>query len=310
MTRNIRRCAVLLSLALLMFTPLAYAWQALGHMVIAKASLQVLPDSMPAFFRTGWPDLASATIIADCSVDPDSFKSPTAPQLKSSEEPEHFIDLELLQNKPLPDTRRQYVELCQELKVNPFTTGFLPYTLAEWTQRLTLAFAEHRRWPENKAIQAKCLVYAGILAHYAGDACQPLHCTIHHNGRVSADNHRPHARIHVKVDGIIEWLKLDAATIAKDLHPEAFPKLMPAIINQIMASNKLVDQVYELEKQFPDEATARKSGAPQPIVDFAHERAHAGAQFLAGLYLTAWADSQKVTLVPWLVEAHEQDAKP
>ena len=62
----------------------------------------------------------------------------------------------------------------------------LPYSIAEWTQRLTIAFAEHRNDPENPHVRAKCLVFAGILSHYAADLHMPLHTSIHWDGRDDA----------------------------------------------------------------------------------------------------------------------------
>ncbi len=63
--------------------------------------------------------------------------------------------------------------------------------MTEWTFRLTITLAEYRRWPDNPAIRAKCLVYAGILAHCAEDVRTPLHATIHRDGTANENGNSP-----------------------------------------------------------------------------------------------------------------------
>src|SRR5581483_6890740 len=97
-----------------------------------------------------------------------------------AEGPEHYLDSELLKDRPLPPTRYRFIALCAELNLDPSKVGLVPYAIAEGTERLAIAFAEHRKWPQNPYIQQKALVYAGRLAHYSCDLCMPLHTTIDH----------------------------------------------------------------------------------------------------------------------------------
>jgi hypothetical protein len=100
----------------------------------------------------------------------------------------------------------------------------LPYAIAEWTERLSIAFAEHRKYPANPYIQNKCLVYAGFLAHYAQDLCMPLHTTIHHDGRANPDGSTPKTGIHPRVDSLVEKLDMQPAQLAANqrVWPPAF----------------------------------------------------------------------------------------
>ena len=63
---------------------------------MTKAAVQALPDEVPEFFRDG------KRMIAHCSYDPDISKNRGAPHVNIAEHPEHYLDLELLQGKPLP----------------------------------------------------------------------------------------------------------------------------------------------------------------------------------------------------------------
>ena len=89
--------------------PAVHAWHDEGHYYSAMAAVEALPDDVPAFFRDG------AAVVAHGSIDPDVAKHRAAPQLRETEEPEHYLDLELLQGRPLPQTRNEYRALCAEM---------------------------------------------------------------------------------------------------------------------------------------------------------------------------------------------------
>ena len=271
----------------------ASAWWPQGHSVIAEGALKTLPVEVPVFFR------ADTGLLAHCAQDADVIKNRDTPAIRETEEPEHFIDWELLGGRSLPAQRYQYVKLCAEAKLAPEKVGTLPYAVAEWTERLAVAFAEHRKWPENPHIRTKCLVYAGSLAHYAGDLSMPLHCTVHFNGRARPDGTSPRTGIHAKVDSLIEKVGLKPEELARDQQPAAFPALMPAILKEIERSRALVDRTYELEPKLPPETG---DWTPSPEVKaYTLERGRAGTRFLGSLYLTAWRNSSRVRLPPWLM---------
>ena len=149
----------------------AHAWWGGGHEILTRASVRALPGAMPAFLRRG------EDLTAHVANDADLFKNRAVPQLADAEAPEHFFDIERLSRRSVPDTRYAFIRACAERGLDPSKVGLLPYAVAEWTERLTIAFAEHRRWPDDPRVEQKCLVYAGMLAHYAEDLCQPLHVT-------------------------------------------------------------------------------------------------------------------------------------
>ena len=290
-----------LAAAIILLTALsASAWHHEGHHLITVAAVKALPPTLPQFFRDG------AATMAHMSVDPDLGRDRLLPQLREAESPEHFIDYELLQGKPLPKNRYAYIGLLQELKVEPSRIGFLPYALAEWTQRLTMAFAEHRRWPDNPHIQAKCLLYAGILAHYSGDLHQPLHTTIHYNGRAGADGRPGRTGIHSKMDDLLYRFSIADAAVPAD-SVKAYEDLFGSIVAELHASHALVDRVYELERLLP--GVKEDKPLDPALHTFALERARAAAAFTASLMLTAWEDSAAIKL-PGYLDRVEQDGAP
>lgn len=279
--------AGLAGLVLLVCGAPAWGWWAEGHALLTRAAVQSLPAEVPEFFRHG------AEALARCTPEPDAEKNRALPHLQNAEHPEHYLDLELLKGQPLPEKRYEFVKLCAEAGLDPAQVGLVPYAVAEWTEKLALAFAQHRRWPENTLVQAECLIAGAHLAHYAEDLCQPLHATLHYDGRAGADGKSPRSGIHEQMDALPERLKLDPRELARELVPVAADSLMPAILAQLRASNALVASVYALEGELGNLDSPR-------VRAFAEERARAAAGFTAGLYLRAWKMSATVELPGWL----------
>jgi hypothetical protein len=281
----------------------AWAWQAEGHQLIARTAAAALPGDVPAFLRE------ADDTLAEYSTDPDAFKDRNLAALAATEGPEHFIDLEkvpagVLEAKAFPPTRQAYDAMCKP----PWTAarvGTLPYSILEGTQRLTLALAQHRRWPEDRAIRAKCLVFAGLLAHYSGDAVMPLHTTVNFDGPTDAEGKSPRSGIHDKIDALPGRMvhPIDAKPPAKSVR--VFDDVLKATWDELQASHALVGKCYELEVEFPNPGAKEVSPRVQA---FCAERMRAGSAFTASLFLTAWNDSEKIELPEWVVRAHDAAA--
>ncbi len=280
-----------LNLILLVAFP-AGAWFPKGHEILTLAAVSALPGGVPEFFRS------HGGLAGHLSWDPDIAKNPAAPQLEDAEFPEHFIDSELLRGNPLPGTRFEFYHLCRRIPVEPKIVGMAPYAIAEWSERLMIAFAEHRKRPNDPAIRTKCVVYAGLLAHYSEDLCQPLHTTVHYDGRTGKDFRSPHSGIHAAVDGLVERLNMPPAELSREVDIRAFSAFLPAILEQLQESHSQVDQVYQIEKGL---RSVKDATAAPEVVAFARSRAKASVGFTARLYLTAWERSTSVNLPAWLV---------
>jgi hypothetical protein len=292
---------------LLIFSAPAFAWWPKGHSIVTEAAVRALPVSkkngnaagaaLPHFFRTG-----TAT-IAHCAQDPDVFKNRATPALNDRESPDHYMDWELLGERQLPEKRSFFVALCAREKLDPENIGYLPYAVAESTERLAIAFAEHRKWPRNRHIQRKTLIYAGLLAHYSGDLQMPLHVTIHHDGRAKPNGASPRSGIHARLDSLIEKLSEKKLLSAKSLAQgqQIAPlsgALFPGIVEEMQRSRAQVDRAYELENLLPQEGQAWMPDAQ--IVEFGAQRGREAARFTAALYLTAWRRSAEIKLPEWL----------
>jgi len=257
---------------------------------MTRAAVHLAREQLPEFLA------GQAELAAHCSRDPDVFRNRAVPRLSAGEGPEHHIDLELVPGPGLPSNRYAFVEMCASNRLNPAAVGLLPYAVVEWTERLTIAFAEHRKWPEDRNIQVKCAVYAGLLAHYAGDLTQPLHVTIHYDGRAAPGGKSPRSGVHDRVDSLPEKVEI-TATLTNGLAVAPYADAWTGVKQELDCTSHLVDRVYELEDSFPP--AGEPSVADAEALAFARERVRATVRFLACLYLTAWVQSAAVRLPEW-----------
>jgi hypothetical protein len=265
----------------------APAWLAEGHRRIAVGALGLLPESVPTFFRGG------GSTVGHAAIDPDVFRARDVPALADQEAPDHFVDLELLDGEPLAERRWAQVERLAGNGRAASRIGLLPYAVAEGAERLALCFAEHRRWPAEPAIEAKCLLHAGWLAHYAADLEQPLHTTIHHDGWALPGGESPFTGIHRQIDALVGETAFDSAAALDGLELRAPQDLWPAIVGELAASHARLDGVYALEPFLAD-PTQPRTGA------FACAHYRTAARFVAELYLWAWERSATIELPAWL----------
>lgn len=284
-----KRTSILLILFTVLLTAPCWAWWGGGHDILTQASIKALPEELPEFFRFG------DKFIAHCAYDPDVSKNRDMIHARAAEYGEHYFDLELIKDNPVPANRDAFIKFCAEMGLEPSKVGFLPYAVTEWLERLAIAFAEYRKWPDNTMIQYKCYVYAGFLGHYAQDMCQPLHLTVHFDGIVQKDGTKLHDGIHEKVDSSIEMLKLDPTELAKGQKLTQVGDLMPAIVQQIKDGHSLVDRVYELVDEYHN-----LKNPSDDMVEFTKERSREAVRWSASLYLTAWKLSEEIRLPSWL----------
>ena len=267
------------------------AWHDAGHEKLTATALRISRDAVPDFLFAG------RDLVVHCSRDPDLFADKSMPELRSTETPEHYIDMEFLGGQPLPQTRHDFVAWCSAHRIEPGAVGFLPYAVTEWTERLALVLAEYRKWPADPNVRTKACVYAGILSHYAGDLSQPLHTTVDFDGRAGTNGVSPRSGIHARVDALMGKLGGDPDGLASGLAARTLADMREGVTSELARTQALVGRIYELEPRLP--------AAEAPIPDdaelksFITERARAGAAFIASLYRTAWERSASVELPSW-----------
>lgn len=283
------------ALALFVITLPVLAWGEKGHSIVNEAATLGLPTDMPHFFYRAFPDLVWL------GFDPDRWKNGGDSIDASS--PDHYIDLEFVQDLQLPRNRWDYVTLTmksgrlRQKGVDNQDIGFLPWKIAEMSEQLQSQFRQWRTSRpgtiERAALERSIINTAGNLGHYVGDSANPHHATIHHNGWLSAnpENFPIDCNTHSRFES--QFVSRAATT------SDVIPRLSaPSLQNDYFASanamvsesNSLVTRLYRLDLDKAFYPIGPVSSAGQ---DFATDRLARGASMLRDLWWSAWKNSAK-----------------
>jgi hypothetical protein len=287
--------------------PVAFAWGNQGHLYINQVAAQKIPADMPRFLGRS---VAELTYLGP---EPDRWRSPTEPQLKNAQEPDHFIDLERVAwLDPLPATRYEFLRKLYEKRAAtadhpntdrpnndhpddylPEHVGLQPYITLEIFGRLKAAFREYRhlrgQHKPTAPVEHLIVFYAGWLGHYVADGSQPLHTTIQYNGWVgpNPNNYTTQHKIHSLFETTYVDENITAKDFASQVHaPEHLTDPFQQYVAYLRESNGKVEAVYALEKA----GGFSGKGTPEARA-FTIQRLAAGSQMLLNLWYTAWQDS-------------------
>src|ERR1035441_6006381 len=83
-------------LAVLLLANSALPWGNEGHMMINRVAAEKLPADVPAFLRN------AVDLDAYLGPEPDRWREKSELALKLSQEPDHFLDMELVEGMTLP----------------------------------------------------------------------------------------------------------------------------------------------------------------------------------------------------------------
>ena len=178
----------------------AWAWGATGHRLIGMEGARLLPSYVPAFLRT--PEAIAD--IGEYANEPDRWRG--AGDVHAERDAMHFIDLNddgttlagMTLDK-LPTKRWQYAAAISAKGGDPDRAGYLPYAEVDAYEQVVKDFAywrvtslmetretdkDRKAWYHADRLrrEAQTKFDIGLLAHYVGDATQPLHLSIHYNG--------------------------------------------------------------------------------------------------------------------------------
>jgi hypothetical protein len=301
------------------------AWDHDGHRLVNQLALSALPSDFPAFAR----DAAAAERIAFLANVPDRWRN-VDPWLKNSGSSwtDHFCDIEQLHDAGLdPRTvsslryefalafasgRAAHADKFPALNLARNTDhtsewpGFSPWAMTEWFQKLRSgfsylkAFEEVGGTPEEIANAKADIIYAmGVIGHYVGDAAQPLHTTVHHNGWVgrNPNGYTTWPRFHSWIDGgFMAKAKITAADFKGRTKPaETFvlgnredgrDPFFVIAMDYLIAQNQLVEPLYKLDK------AGLLARDDQPVAPegraFIEGQLLTAGQMLARVWVTAW----------------------
>ncbi len=289
------RSAAWFGIASLLVNPLAYGWGSVGHRMINRLAESALPSSMPAFLRTP----SALDEVEYLGPEPDRWRSPTEPELSHAQAPEHFLDMEYLdQLGPLPHQRLDFEKDALAHGLDPAHVGLQPWQTDEVWERLKASFRAYRelsaKHQDTAAVQQAILFYIGWLGHYVGDGSQPLHTTINYDGWALAANPNHFSREH----GIHSLFESQfVGSQGANLHPsDVADKMTPPHLLQgdiftvymdyLHATSGFIQPLYLLNK-----TGAFEGKGTQESRSFVEQRLAAGASMLRDMIYTAWVRS-------------------
>jgi hypothetical protein len=286
----------------------ALAWGPDGHRFVNRNAALHMPAEMPVFFRN------AVDRLEYLGPEPDRWRSITEPSLKNAQEPEHFIDLELLDGfGDLPRKRFDYYQKLEAFRTSgappsaavvaaggqlsatqakhdlllPERVGLQPWITIEVYERLVVAFREYRQLlKEGKApkpTEDNAIFYAGWLGHYVGDGANPMHTTISYNGWVGPNPHEytTSKSTHFEFESRFVHDNVKSEDVAPLLHPASRVQgdVFVDYVDYLRENNTLIEKTYQLEK-----AGAFKGAGTPEGRDFVIHRLAAGSQKLIDLW--------------------------
>jgi hypothetical protein len=289
---------------------------------VNQVALTALPPEFPSFVRA--PE--NAERIAFLAGEPDRWRNDPDLPLQQLNEMDHYLDmgevpLAGLDLHHLPSFRLDFdvqfaagraAHLQDFAPIDPTKNkahtrewcGTLPWAITEYFGKLRSAFSYLRVYEELGTpaeianARANIVQLMGTMGHYVGDGAQPLHTTMHHHGWVG-----PNPNGYTTWPGIHQWI--DGGFIAKahvtldELKPAIAIQLTPpadgrdpmfvAVMDYLLAQNKLVEPLYQLEK------AGKLGDHDQPFApqgrEFIDGQLLAGGEMLASIWVTAWRTS-------------------
>lgn len=295
----------------------AYAWDSYGHRLIAKLALEGMSKRLGADAPRWLGDKDITGAIADSATTPDRWRSERIAQLTHLNNPDHYLDVDQLADfgmtlDTMPRLRHEFARQLQIARDKPGFKGepinekrnadhtreypgMLPFATCETyakvvsamrTYRIVEALNDPSRRAQLEGAKAAIIFNMGVLAHYVGDAAQPLHTTVHHHGWVGANpnGYKTDRNFHAWIDGGV--VKLHNITIgdvrgACTWHDKADPdEPWEDVIAHIKRSFEQVEPLYQLDK------SGDLSKAPGK--EFIISRLADGADMLSAMYADAW----------------------
>jgi hypothetical protein len=189
--------------------------------------------------------------------------------------------------------------------------GFLPWAITEDYEKLKSdfsslkAFQTHGGTPEEIAnAQADIVYIMGVMGHFVGDGSQPLHTTKYFNGWDPNDDPKGYTtsvKFHAWIDGgyFRKTDGIEVAPLIGKIHPaERIANagepdgMFRTVVNYLVAQNKLVEPLYQLEKdgQLTGEGNKGMEGRP-----FLENQLVKAGQMLGDIWLTAWLEAPEDT---------------
>jgi hypothetical protein len=196
----------------------------------------------------------------------------------------HYIDLEYYGDDPFAALKPDIAAMELEYGAGTLEkSGTLPWTIEEMAQGIQQAW--------RKRDCAQVIILSGYLAHYVGDATQPLHTTRYYDGY--PQDRGMHARLEGAVDrsvGAVEQLARPQVHIVK------IDSVWSAAITELRHGNPLVAATIDADRAARAETGAKRGddfdrALMRREMSMAAQQVAEAASVLASIWLYEWNQS-------------------
>jgi len=206
----------------------ARAWDSRTHQLITRLAIEALPPSAVKTFFT-----RNRNQLEEYSIWPDTV---LRQEYGDAEARRHYINLEYFGTDPFSKLDPSLATMEREFgHRRMMMAGTLPWTVEAYAEQSSSAW----RAGDCNAV----LRDSGLLAHYVGDASQPLHSTEHYDGY--AGDRGVHHRFEGAVDhdvGAVEDAARPQVRIAR------LDSVWTPTIDEIRRANGLIDDVLQSDR--------------------------------------------------------------
>jgi len=276
--------------------------------MIAESAVAALPTSLPSFLR----DPSTVADIGEMAREPDRWRVAGAAH-DGHRDPDHYAyadDQGKLGGGPgftaLPTTRQAYDALLGKAGAAPDEVGFLPYAIIEGFQQVTKDFVywradraglrlerdpARRAWLEadRRRREAQMVYDIGVFAHFVGDATQPMHLSVHHDGWGNFPNPDGFTdqKVHIPYEGAYVAHVVTPERVRAAMSPaRAIAAPVGLEVGAWLEASRFEARTwYALEKD-----GAFKPGDPRGV-DYTTRRLGLAASELRDLLVAAWSAS-------------------
>jgi Zinc dependent phospholipase C len=241
MSRSDRILAIVIVAISLCAAPTpAHGWDSRMHKLIVRLAIDALPESpLKHIFE------AHAADLQEDAVAPDEI---LRPQYGKAEAIRHYIDLENFGVDPFGALQPDFAAMVSEYGAETLSnSGTLPWTIE------TTAQGVQQAW--RKGDCAEAILRSGYLAHYVGDASQPLHTTKYYDGY-------PQDRgMHARLEGAADHSVREIEELARpQVHIQQINSVWPSAIGELRHSNALVATTFDADRAARAESGAKRGG--------------------------------------------------
>jgi len=275
-------------------TDAALAWGASGQRLVSLVAARSLPLDVPSFIKTA----EAGRQIGEVAREPDRAA-------RADTDPAHFVlvadDLKIARGpslSALPASREDYDTALRAVGSNEYRAGYLPYTIIDAWQQLTMDFAywradiaalkyvktpsEQTSYFRDQHIREGLTIRdLGILSHFVTDGSEPLRVTVRADKALLARLQSVVARSHIGESNV---------SVRLPPYRDCQCTIMQRVSAYLTATQKQLGPLTRLENSnaFDDNHENGKA--------FVEERLAAASAELRDLIAEAWRASGELSI--------------